>query len=739
MEMSNNDHFDYNILSLNCIIPEHSELAEQFICCICQNIVDEPETCSKCKHSFCKGCIEKWLKIKNSCPNRCPYVKENYNKSLINLLNKLKFKCEECGKVSTVENFKSHSKICPNRKINCLFCNYSSTRIEFPQHQNECIYQELECSYCYGSFLRVDLFEHEEKCMNKESKCHYCNELIKFSDAKTHLKHCEQFKLKLKCKVCDEVFERDDVRHNLISCIKKSQDKLTAEMNMTLKENEKLNKIISDENSRLMSLVEKTNIENCKSAQKLKNISEEVIAYKKKIADLSSENSYLTEKNLDLNERLKKANESIASNKSNINIPKDLNIEKNNDSCNNNISNNNINSVNVNADIKYNDNNIPNIVKNSNVSDKIFKVNKSFSNPFSNKKISEGCVQIIPEKEVVSIKFFKNYLYFVVGKRNFHLVKLDTNFSNDSIKLNKIPLENNIMKFDYIKSKKIIVVYTQSKVFYYTLKKNNQVYEAVLIKEFSLYGHTKFSFIVKDNYYMYSLEYKKMQFQVIKTSMNHFDLFIIDSNSSNEEHEISDLKDFNLDSTVGYTSFAVSSDYIYLSTNNFSPTVDIWKKEDFRYFKRLEIFIPNSAYSPISCMAYDKIMKYIVICYGKILCIYDEQTFEIVGKVTQAIPHPISHCEIINIFGALAISCKNTIKIYDMKGAFINNAIINATEEIENFFFTLTKNENKLSFNDAIEKEEQDIDFNDIYENKKSFIIITRKNNLIMQNVVLNN
>ena len=88
------------------------------ICPICYYILKEPRFCSSNNnsHSFCKECIDKYLKSNNNCPiykNKF----ENINKSEIeNQLHKLEFKClffkEGCTQIINYSKYFNHIYTC---------------------------------------------------------------------------------------------------------------------------------------------------------------------------------------------------------------------------------------------------------------------------------------------------------------------------------------------------------------------------------------------------------------------------------------------------------------------------------------------------------------------------------------------------------------------------------------------------------------------------------------------------
>jgi hypothetical protein len=41
---------------------------EEFVCVICQDVLEEPVMVSICEHIFCDGCIRGWILEKKECP-----------------------------------------------------------------------------------------------------------------------------------------------------------------------------------------------------------------------------------------------------------------------------------------------------------------------------------------------------------------------------------------------------------------------------------------------------------------------------------------------------------------------------------------------------------------------------------------------------------------------------------------------------------------------------------------------
>ena len=165
----------------------NKENTEDLICSICFYILKDPKSCSdkKNSHSFCKECIDYYLKDNNN--NTCPTCKLNFEykikNEINNKLNKLSFQCmfknkgcneiksyseylnhineckyfigeyecnikkynynkkefEKCGYIGNKENMENHIKICGLIKYKCLFCNENILQKDLEEHAtNKC-------------------------------------------------------------------------------------------------------------------------------------------------------------------------------------------------------------------------------------------------------------------------------------------------------------------------------------------------------------------------------------------------------------------------------------------------------------------------------------------------------------------------------------------------------------------------------------------------------------------------
>ena len=91
---------------------------EDLICPICFYILKNPISCSNNKnsHSFCKECIDEYLKENNKCPICKLNFEYKINNELNNILNKLSFEClfknKGCKDILSYSEYLNHINNC---------------------------------------------------------------------------------------------------------------------------------------------------------------------------------------------------------------------------------------------------------------------------------------------------------------------------------------------------------------------------------------------------------------------------------------------------------------------------------------------------------------------------------------------------------------------------------------------------------------------------------------------------
>ena len=159
---------------------------EDLICSICYNILKNPISCSdkKNSHSFCKECIDIFLKENIKCP-LCKLIFEyKNNNNLKNELNELSFNCqfkkEGCNEILFYSDYLDHINNCKYNNIKCECnvkkydnkskkfkeCGYLGNKKEVEKHFKLCGLTEYKCLICKEKILKINLEEHvKNQCL----------------------------------------------------------------------------------------------------------------------------------------------------------------------------------------------------------------------------------------------------------------------------------------------------------------------------------------------------------------------------------------------------------------------------------------------------------------------------------------------------------------------------------------------------------------------------------------------
>jgi hypothetical protein len=186
----------YNINKNQFIIPvkddyyDRNNLINQeniydLICPICLNILNNPKSCcsQNTSHSFCKKCIDTYLKENNTCPickNQFNY-KTNYKveSKLINTKFKCKYNSDGCKTILNYYQYFKHINECKFKNKNfqyecqiekynykfkkfekCLFCS-KIQNVE--NHFKKCAFSLYRCLFCKENIMSIHIKEHIEK------------------------------------------------------------------------------------------------------------------------------------------------------------------------------------------------------------------------------------------------------------------------------------------------------------------------------------------------------------------------------------------------------------------------------------------------------------------------------------------------------------------------------------------------------------------------------------------------
>ena len=181
---------------------------ENLICPICFYILKDPISCSNKKnaHSFCKECIDQYLKEKN----KCPICKQNFEYKINNELNdslkKLSFEClfqkEGCKDILPYSEYLNHINNCKydnNIEYECIIkkfnyhnkefeiCGFVGNKIKIEQHFKICGLSQYKCFICGKNILQMDIEDHfTNECKIRYEK--YPNGDIYIGEKKNNLK-----------------------------------------------------------------------------------------------------------------------------------------------------------------------------------------------------------------------------------------------------------------------------------------------------------------------------------------------------------------------------------------------------------------------------------------------------------------------------------------------------------------------------------------------------------------------
>ena len=116
------------------------ENIDDLICPICFYVLKNPISCSNNKnaHTFCKECIDQYLKENNKCPVCKINFEYKINNELIKSLNKLLFEClfkeNGCKEILSYSEYLNHINICKynnNIQYKCNIKKYNYNKKDF--------------------------------------------------------------------------------------------------------------------------------------------------------------------------------------------------------------------------------------------------------------------------------------------------------------------------------------------------------------------------------------------------------------------------------------------------------------------------------------------------------------------------------------------------------------------------------------------------------------------------------
>ena len=147
------------------------DVPDDCICCICQEVLEDPKETITCQHAFCQSCILAWLEERPSCPScRCPLSLGDLvalHRVWRDKLNRLRLRCRNyhagCEAVLWLEKLDYHNASCPYTRVNCPHspCGEVVLRSRLSSHVESCEYRHVACKNCQVMVLALSVKDHE--------------------------------------------------------------------------------------------------------------------------------------------------------------------------------------------------------------------------------------------------------------------------------------------------------------------------------------------------------------------------------------------------------------------------------------------------------------------------------------------------------------------------------------------------------------------------------------------------
>jgi hypothetical protein len=192
------------------------DLAEHFLCIICQCVMRDPVQCQN-GHSYCRQCVTKYLETRQECPMRCSHETLIPSRLIPNrvagsMISDLLMKCpstmklksdDMCSWQGKFSALKAHVEVCGYQLVKCLNrgCNVKLHRINIVNHQNFCPFSTTCCCHCSRAipieFLALHLLVCQQiprTCPNNCMTNGVITEIPK-KDLEQHLSICSEKKV----------------------------------------------------------------------------------------------------------------------------------------------------------------------------------------------------------------------------------------------------------------------------------------------------------------------------------------------------------------------------------------------------------------------------------------------------------------------------------------------------------------------------------------------------------------
>ena len=193
---------------------------EEFICGICQDVLNKPVVTQCCRQSYCRQSITEWLTDQNTCPNdRSSLTPEGLGevpRLVLNLMNKMMFKCQSiekgCDALYNIEKYQEHWDTCKYR-----FCDKCACKD--PPHDHECLVHLITENLKF----KEELSNLKIKSVNQKNELEKCSQKIKNLTANEKLSIAGKIDLENQLK---NLREKLELNSKIESDLRKENDKL---------------------------------------------------------------------------------------------------------------------------------------------------------------------------------------------------------------------------------------------------------------------------------------------------------------------------------------------------------------------------------------------------------------------------------------------------------------------------------------------------------------------------------
>ena len=174
----------------------NQSLANSCLCEIGKGVLRDA-VMNSCGHSYCRACLEDYLKQSTACPAcQKPIDKPKMlpSQNLNQIVNFLEIKCKNhesgCGWNKSIMKLDKHLKDCEFEKIECEFCNAEQMRKDLDAHLKKCPMRVTNCLMCLKQMNIEELEKHGDLCPEKVIGCSGgCSEKVKRKHMGFHVEH----------------------------------------------------------------------------------------------------------------------------------------------------------------------------------------------------------------------------------------------------------------------------------------------------------------------------------------------------------------------------------------------------------------------------------------------------------------------------------------------------------------------------------------------------------------------